>query len=241
MADDVIELWDRAARAYSESRRDGPLSESESIYGPALDELMGDVAGRRVLDAGCGDGHHARALARRGARVTAVDGAPAMLALAAERPPDPRIRYVRADLLAPLPFRDASHDLVLSTMVLMDLPRIDVPIGEIARVLVRGGALVLSIPHPSFFCSPWVVVDGVRRHKAVADYLTPRVETLSFWGRTLHFHRPLGDYVDELGRHGLAIVALKEPRPSEDQLRRRPEWERHLRVPSFLVARAIRL
>src|SRR5262245_35171610 len=129
MADDVIALWDRAARAYRESRRDGPLAESESIYGPALDELLGDVAGRRVLDAGCGDGHHARALADRGARVTAVDGAPAMLALAGERPHDPRIRYVRADLLAPLPFRDASHDLALSTMVLMDLPRIEVTIG----------------------------------------------------------------------------------------------------------------
>ena len=126
-------------------------------------------------------------------------------------------------------------------MVLMDLPRIDVSIGELARVLVPGGALVFSITHPAFYCSDWVVVDGVRRHKAVADYLTPRVMAQSFWGRTLHFHRPLSAYVDELGRHGLAIVALKEPRPSEDQVRRQPEWERHVRVPSFLVARALRL
>ena len=241
MDDDVLGLWDRAARAYSESRRDGPLSESEAIYGPALDELVGEVAGRRILDAGCGDGHHARALSARGARVTAVDGAPAMLALAGARSPDPRIRYVQADLLAPLPFRDASHDLVVSTMVLMDLHRIDVTIAEIARVLVRGGGLVFSITHPAFYCSDWVVVDGVKRHKAVADYLTPRAEAQSFWGRTLHFHRPLGDYVDELGRHGLAIVALREPRPSPDQMLLHPEWERHLRIPSFLVARALRL
>jgi SAM-dependent methyltransferase len=164
-----------------------------------------------------------------------------MIALAAQQSHGARIRYVQADLLAPLPFRDASHDLVLSSMVLMDLPRLDVVIGEFARVLVPRGALVFSITHPSFFCSDWVVVDGVKRHKAVGDYLTPRVEALSFWGRTLHFHRPLGEYVDELERHGLAIVSLKEPRPSEDQVRRHPEWERHTRVPSFLVARATRL
>jgi len=78
---------------------------------------------------------------------------------------------------------------------------------------------------------------GSKLHKAVADYLSPRVETHDFWGSTLHFHRPLSHYFDELGRNGFAVNALKEPAPPTDVVEQRPEWRHHRRVPSFIVAR----
>lgn len=51
---------------------------------PACLELLGDVAGRHVLDAACGPGLYAAELARRGARVTGLDQSPRMVALACE-------------------------------------------------------------------------------------------------------------------------------------------------------------
>lgn len=124
-------------------------------------------------------------------------------------------------------------------MVLMDIPRVDVAIGEFSRVLTAGGALVFSLTHPCFFCSDWVQdADGAKLHKAVGDYLSPRVETLDFWGTTMHFHRPLSHYFDALTHHGFVIDALKEPTPTSEQVTRHPEWRHHQRVPSFLVARA---
>ncbi len=236
-----LRYWDRAARGYAARRRDDCLSLA-SIYDPVVRGLLGDVRDKRVLDAGCGDGRDARKLAAAGARVTAVDGSTAMIQLARRETHDGRVEYRLADLTQPLPLAERQFDVVLANMVLMDIPRIDVAIAEFARVLVDSGVLVFSLTHPCFFCSDWVHgPHGVKVHKAVAEYLAPDVETLDFWGPTLHFHRPLSSYFDELGGNGFAVDAFKEPMPPEDVVLQHPEWAHHRRVPSFVVGRALKL
>jgi SAM-dependent methyltransferase len=233
--------WDRAAAAYSAGRADGPLALS-AIYEPVVDELMADVANKRVLDAGSGDGRYAKKLATRGALVTAIDGSPEMISLAARDAHPAAIEYRIADLTGRLPLPDRHFDLVLANMVLMDIPRIDVAITEFARVLTRRGTLVFSLTHPCFFCSDWIHDDhGTKLHKAVRDYLSVKAEALEFWGATLHFHRPLAYYFDEITQRGFAVDAFKEPVPSEEQLQQHSEWQHHRRIPSFIVARAVLL
>jgi magnesium-protoporphyrin O-methyltransferase len=65
--------------------------------------LPEDLAGARVLDAGCGTGAAALELARRGAHVTAVDLSPTLVALAEERaaadPASARIAFRSGDML----------------------------------------------------------------------------------------------------------------------------------------------
>jgi ubiquinone/menaquinone biosynthesis C-methylase UbiE len=196
----ALDHWNRAAAVYSHSRGSGPLALC-SIYEPTIEQLLGDVTGKQILDACCGDGHYARVLRGRGALVNAIDGASAMIALA-RRAGQERIAYQVADLTQRLPFEDESQDMVLANMVLMDIPTIEIAVEEFARILRRRGALVFSITHPCFFCSDWVQEAGVNLHKVVADYLSVRTESLELWGRTLHFHRPLSAYFDELGAMG---------------------------------------
>jgi magnesium-protoporphyrin O-methyltransferase len=67
-----------------------------------LSWLPADLSGRHVLDAGCGTGMVAMELARRGARVTAVDLSPTLTALAAERLPEElrgQVRFLAGDML----------------------------------------------------------------------------------------------------------------------------------------------
>src|SRR5436305_14463130 len=68
---------------------------------PHLLDVLRDVAGQDVLDAGCGEGYLSRILANRGARVTGVDLAPRLVELARGKDPEGRIGYRVAELSAP--------------------------------------------------------------------------------------------------------------------------------------------
>jgi ubiquinone/menaquinone biosynthesis C-methylase UbiE len=144
-----------------------------------------------------------------------------------KRDPDTS-RFQVCDLTARLPFQDRSFDVVLSNMVLMDLPIVDVPINEFARVLDNDGYLVFSITHPCFFPFNWVNdQDGQKLHKAVRDYCTPRTVSLSFWGETTHYHRSLDAYFGALASAGFLVDGLRESEMSDDD-----------GLPSFLSIRA---
>jgi SAM-dependent methyltransferase len=96
----------------------------------------------RLLDAGCGTGFNLLALAGLG-RATGIDLAPEALAFCKER----GVRAVRASLLG-LPFADATFDAVTSFDVLYHAWVTDdrTAVGEMARVLAPGGALLVRVP-----------------------------------------------------------------------------------------------
>ena len=78
------------------------------LFGAALDAAR-VTAGTRLLDAGCGAGLLSVLASFRGARVTALDAAPGLLAIVRQRLPE---ADVREGDLEELPFDDASFDAV---------------------------------------------------------------------------------------------------------------------------------
>jgi SAM-dependent methyltransferase len=115
--------------------------------GRAILALAGDVAGRRVLDAGCGSGALAAPLRERGALVTGADSSAGMLALARERL-GPGVPLHQADLGEPLPFPDAAFDDVTASLVLHYLRDWAPVLREFRRVLQPAGRLIISTHHP---------------------------------------------------------------------------------------------
>lgn len=111
--------------------------------------------GTLVLDLGCGAGRHAFACLKAGARVVALDAAPAELApvkamcaamqAEGEAPDSGGATAVGADALR-LPFADASFDCVIAAEVLEHVADDRLALGELARVLRPGGTLALSVP-----------------------------------------------------------------------------------------------
>lgn len=105
-------------------------------------ELDGDEI---VLDAGCGSGRVTALLAERlpDGRVIALDGSTSMLETARRRlaPFGDRIRFVLADLMAPLSI-DEPVDAVLSTATFHWVPDHEALFGHLAAVLRPGGRLV---------------------------------------------------------------------------------------------------
>lgn len=129
-------------------RAHNPLMEVEEA---AVGELMPTVAGRRVLDVGCGTGRYLGVLARAGAAtMVGVDRSREMLRRVRVR----GARLIRADVRG-LPLRSASVDAVTCGLMIMDVEEIEVALEEMTRVLVPGGVLVYSTLHPSGAVEGW--------------------------------------------------------------------------------------
>lgn len=131
--------------AYASWRATSLGNITERIEQRLILDLMGDLAGRRILDTGCGDGALVCAAASRGAIPTGIDPDLAMIAAA-------RSRTAKAGLGATfvegrvehLPFPDASFDVVAAVTVLCFVPGAAGAVREMARVLRPGGWLVLG-------------------------------------------------------------------------------------------------
>jgi SAM-dependent methyltransferase len=113
----------------------------------ALLKTVGPVEGLRIVDIGCGEGQLARALARRGARVTGFDPFIAGTDMVAEGAGFYRLARAAADAL---PEPDGTADLVLFVFSLHHVPeqKLAGALAEARRVLRPSGRLYVAEPLP---------------------------------------------------------------------------------------------
>src|SRR4051794_29468362 len=177
---------------------------------PAMLDLAGDVRGRRILDAGCGSGPLAAALRARGAMVTGLDSSTAMIELARQRLGAEAELHV-ADLGEPLPFPDGAFDDVVASLVLHYLRDWTAPLGELRRLLVPGGRLILSVHHPLVY----KVLHPEADYFAISEWS----EEYTFGGQRAiltYWHRPLHAMTDAFTGAGFRITVIGEPPFSPD-------------------------
>jgi SAM-dependent methyltransferase len=162
-----------------------------------------------ALDVGCGEGRSARALARLGHRVVAVERS-GSLASAARHHDEP-IAVVNADA-GRLPVPTSSVDLVVGCMLLIDVDDLDAVVSEMARVLRVGGHACVALVHPlasaALVTEPDVAGGG-------ASYLDERryQDRRERDGMVMTFesvHRPLGRYLTVFLEAGLAVDGVRE-------------------------------
>ncbi|MFC0714635.1 class I SAM-dependent methyltransferase [Cellulomonas biazotea] len=176
--------------------------------------LLGDVAGRRVLEIGAGAAQCSRWLAAQGAEAVATDVSGGMLAAGAryDRAAGTRTPLVQADARA-LPFADDAFDVVFTAFgaipFVPDPGRVH---AEARRVLRPGGRWVFAVTHPL----RWAFPDDPSAHglTATRSYFDrrPYVETGES-GRVLYaeYHRTLGDHVADVVGAGFVLDRLVEP------------------------------
>lgn len=137
------DLRDRIRSSFDEASKDEehfPSTIDPRIYHVKLIlEYFGDLAGKRVLDAGCGKGRFARVLLERhpGAEIWGLDISEEMLQYV------PEGIHTRAGSMTELPFPDSWFDAAYATESLEHAVEIDVAVAEICRVVRPGGRIVI--------------------------------------------------------------------------------------------------
>jgi SAM-dependent methyltransferase len=189
---------------------------------PAILDLAGDVAGRQILDAGCGAGPVAARLRDRGATVTGFDSSAEMLKLARKRlGPGTDLRV--ADLDSPLPYPDGAFDDVIAALVLHYLEAWTGALAELRRVLKPGGRLIAAVDHPFAIelLYPFAIELLYRQRTGKPAYFQTRsrTEEWTFGGKSAQltfWTRPLHAMTDAFTSANFKITRISEPPPAAD-------------------------
>lgn len=212
------EGYDRWAEIYDDE--DNPLI---SLEAPQVERLMGDVRGLDVIDIGCGTGRHALRWAAAGARVTAIDFSEGMLAKARARAGAEAVRFLVHDLVAPLPFDDATFGRVACCLVLEHICGLKQLFREFRRICRADGVIVISVMHPA------MMLRGITAR--FTDPATGR-ET-----RPAGVRNQICDYVMAAVGAGLSIDGMSEHAVDDALATRSPRARKYLGWPMLLMMR----
>ena len=252
---DTRAIWEANASDWIALSRAGFDVYRDLVNTPAFLGMLPPVAGLRVLDVGCGEGHNTRLVADHGAEVVALDISEQFIRAGADLGV-PGIDHVVGDG-AELPFGSKSFDAVTAFMSLMDVAEPERTLQEIARVLRASGFMQFSIVHPATSTPErhWIYDDdGQRRAVAIGGYFYegPVHETWTFGAapaeiraavrpfEITYVRRTLSGWLNAVVAAGLTITAIDEPHASVTTADAHPEVADTRIAPYFLIVQAER-
>ncbi len=229
MTDDV-NGWVQSAEAWIESIGD----HGDWTRRTFLDAVMLDRAtaiGGRFLDVGCGEGRFVRMLQERGMSGSGIDPVSSLIAKAQERDPQGDYAIGFGEKLA---FEDASYDLTIGYLSLIDIEDFRTAIAEMARVTKPGGCLLIANLTSFFTAGTWNrSLTGAAKSFQMDNYSEERATREKWAGiDILNWHRPLSAYFEAFLGNGLQLTYFSEPTPPDQN---DPKSDRYTRVPGFLV------
>jgi SAM-dependent methyltransferase len=194
--------------------------------------------GRLTVDIGCGEGRLGRQLTRLGHHVVGCDVSDVLLRAALGHDEPQTVLVADA---ASVPLRSGCADLVVMSMVLMDIEDLRGAVAEAARVLCDGGRFYFSVLHPMHTSGAFSVRGDVDApYSLVRPYFVEARHPAYLWrrdGTAMSFervHRPLQAYFCALERAGFAVTSLREPQMTPERAGGNPNTERWSRVPNSL-------
>jgi 2-polyprenyl-3-methyl-5-hydroxy-6-metoxy-1,4-benzoquinol methylase len=189
--------------------------QSSPIMSPFL-QVVGDVSGLTVLDAGCGEGYLSRILVQRGANITGIDISAPLVEIARTKELADKIIYQVANLSQPLPAYQGHFDLVTSFFVLNDVPDYRGFLTTLGSVVKHAGRLVIFMNNPYSFVTRNFVTDYFA-HGQAFPYLG-----MAEIGVKVHFYqRTLEEYLDACFAAGFQLQRLVDvPTPAVSSFKR---------------------
>ena len=242
--------WEPVAGWYDEMLAGDDTYQAKVIL-PNLLRLI-PPKGKRIIDIACGQGFFSKAFAEGGADVLGVDISKELIGLARKhevkslRLADPRFEVSPADNIVSA--KNDYFDVALIILALQNIKEMNETLKEAARILTKGGTLIIVLNHPCFRiprASSWDHdekgqiqyrrIDKYGRPFTVEIDMTPGANTKTY---TQSFHRPLQDYFKALAGAGFCVTGLEEwisHKQSESGPRAMAEDSARKEFPMFLT------
>jgi SAM-dependent methyltransferase len=217
--------YDAFAAEYEAHAAEAPYN---ALYDrPATLRLLGDVSGRRVLDAACGPGFYIHELLTRGAEVVGCDASPAMVELARART-EGRAELLVQSLDEPFSWApNRSFDIVLCALAYHYVSNRAGFLAETRRMLRDDGALVISTHHPT---ADWYRLGGSYFEVSAVTEVWSKGWEITAW------RMPLTRLAEEFADAGFNIERLIETLPDPAMAESdRETFEKLSREPAFIL------
>ncbi|MGL3111795.1 class I SAM-dependent methyltransferase [Bradyrhizobium sp. BR 1432] len=211
---------------------------------PSIRAMLPTVAGKRVIDLGCGFGWASRWMRKQGATsVLGLDLSKNMISRATADANDPKIEYRIADLeTVELP--RAAFDLAYSALTFHYIRDFSRLVRMVHQALVPGGELVFTIEHPIFMAAVhphWIADEDGRKTWPVNRYAIEGERQTDWFAKgVIKHHRTIGTTLNTLIRSGFQILAVEEFAPSVEQIAQTSELAVELERPMMLLVSARR-
>lgn len=208
----------------------------------AIFQLLKGRKKLKILDAGCGEGYLARALAKKGHRVWGIDISEKLIKAAKdeEKGKPLGIKYFVGDFTK-TNFPSSFFDVILSHQTINETFFSERAIAEFYRLLKNKGKLILLFLHPCFEFRERRL--GQRFN--VSDYFQKKILKKKFLVSGLwspvpdsYIHLPLEKWIDIITRNGFLISKIVEPHPSLNLIKKNKWWQKNFQRPMFILIEA---
>lgn len=214
------------------------------ILDPAIERVLGDLKGKAVLDAGCGNGYWCRRLAKQADQVFGIDSSVVMIDIANNKDNPKNVHFDVVNLESPLPFTNNQFDLVLSSLVLHYLEELSTAAQEFFRVLKPGSSCIIATQHPNypFYFSNTEQYQSKFLNQPKGYFERESLDQVTICGKfsLRTYNHTLQDYVEAFTNAGFVLDKLLEPEFTQEFLDHNPKYQPLKNVPRVIVFRFVK-
>ena len=228
----TLQQWNSSSDWYDKNMGENGDELNRDLIFPVINDELGDISGKTILDSGCGSGYFTSLLAKQAKKVIGTDFAEEFIKLCRNKYGKiGNLSFETHNVMESMPFEDNTFDSVISKMVLQYVPKIDVFAKESQRVLVKSGSLIIAVDHPfnsQFYFAQSVAGKPNPKYPGLKDYFdSSEQKKLSLWGKVelSWYPKTIGNYINPFTKNGFTLENIIEL----------PEQKNGIKIPRILL------
>lgn len=210
---------------------------------PALFSMMPNLKDKTILDLGCGFGEHCKGFVESGAKkVIGIDISEKMLEIAKQENADSKITYINMPMENIFELTE-KFDIVISSLAFHYVEDFAGVVKNVYKLLNENGTFIFSQENPLCTCHSggqrWTKDEnGNKLYLNLSNYgIEGERESTWFVDDVKKYHRTFSSIINTLIETGFKIEKLIEPLPTEDLLKKYPDYKDLFHKPDFLLVK----